>query len=824
MRKANQMKKNDFAIYKSDGMIFRLILMLLLAGNFATLAQGPWRPDGEEIAARYRHAEAMEAATKNTVFKATVQPHWQADGSSFWYRNVLKDSVQEYFYVQSVTGKKRPAFDHVKLAAALGKTAGKTFDSKRLDISRMEFAKNGVKLETAGQCYECDLGRYTCEVTDSFPARRRGRGNFRRSRWQGFSTDRTSPDKKWTAFVRDGNVFIRPAGSEGLTEEDTGAPGNAGASGVKANAGRFRAQSNTEAPGAQATTGTPSPEGNAPSPALIQYTQNGTKEKPYGALAWSPDSRYLVGYHINPVKDSSVYYVLTSTTGTRGQLRSHPYKQPGDPFSTYEMYIFPIGEQQAVKVSTDIIDFFDAPELHWRGKDARYFTYEKVDRGHQRFRIIEVDTETAATRTLLDEQTKTFIYESRIFTEYLPETNEIIWSSEKDGWRHLYLLDGLTGAVKNPITKGSWVVRQIDSVDAKKREIWFRASGMHEGEDPYFIHYYRIDFDGKNLVELTPERGHHTLAFSPDKKCYIDTYSQVDVPPVTTLRSTQTGKKIMELETADATAFFATGMRPVESFVAKGRDGETDIWGVICRPSDFDSSKSYPVIENIYAGPQDAFVPKSFMGSFSEMQSLAELGFIVVQIDGMGTANRSKAFHDVCWKNLADAGFPDRILWIKALAAKYPYADTSRVGLYGTSAGGQNALGGLLFHPDFYKAAVSSCGCHDNRVDKQWWNEQWMGYPVGKHYEEQSNVTNAGKLCGDLLLIVGEADTNVPPESTYRVINALIKEGKSFDFLPIPGMGHSDGGPYGRLKKRDFFVKHLLGVDPPSRNTMKNKM
>ncbi len=226
-------------------------------------------------------------------------------------------------------------------------------------------------------------------------------------------------------------------------------------------------------------------------------------------------------------------------------------------------------------------------------------------------------------------------------------------------------------------------------------------------------------------------------------------------------------------------------------------------------PTRFDSTKKYPVIENIYAGPQDSFVPKAFTTG-GEMQSLAELGFIVVQIDGMGTFNRSKKFHDVCWHNLADAGFADRILWIKALGAKYPYVDTAKVGLYGTSAGGQNALGGLLFHPGFYKAAVSSCGCHDNRVDKQWWNEQWMGYPVGRHYEEQSNITNAYKLEGDLLLIVGEEDTNVPPESTYRVADALIKANKNFDFLAIPGMGHSDGGAYGKKKKERFFCKEVI--------------
>jgi dipeptidyl aminopeptidase/acylaminoacyl peptidase len=289
------------------------------------------------------------------------------------------------------------------------------------------------------------------------------------------------------------------------------------------------------------------------------------------------------------------------------------------------------------------------------------------------------------------------------------------------------------------------------------------------------------------------------------------------MPPVIELKRTEDGSKIMELEKADVSAYLATGLKLPEVFHAKGRDGVTDIWGVFFRPRNFDAKKRYPIIEQIYAGPQGSFVPKSFVG-YSETQSLAELGFIVVQIDGMGTYNRSKAFHDVCWKNLADAGFPDRILWMKALATKYPYVDTTRVGVYGTSAGGQNSAGAVLFHPEFYDAAVSACGCHDNRVDKQWWNEQWMGYPVGKHYDEQSNITNAYKLRGDLLLIVGEADENVPPESTYRVVDALIKAGKNFEFLSVPGMGHSDGGPYGRKKKRDFFVKSLLGVDPPKRN------
>jgi dipeptidyl aminopeptidase/acylaminoacyl peptidase len=588
-------------------------------------------------------------------------------------------------------------------------------------------------------------------------------------RWGSFSNDSVSPDKQWVAFVKDGNVVARQV--------------------------------------------------NAPESETITFTTDGTAEKPYGQLAWSPDSKYVVGYHIDPVKDSAVYYVLSSVAGTtRGQLKKRPYKQPGDPFTTYEMFLFRPDGKKTMKVNTPALDFFGAPELHWRGNDSRYFTFERVERGHQRFRVIEVDAQSSETHTVIDEKTSTFIYESRLFTYYLPQTNEMLMTSEKDGWQHLYLVDLLTGSQKAEITKGEYIVRNIDSIDTKKREVWFSASGMNPGEDPYYIHYYRINFDGSHLVSLTPEKANHILTFSPDRKYYLDAYSEINVPTVTELHRTSDGRKVLEVEKADASLYLASGLRFPEPFHAKGRDGVTDIWGIIVRPADFDPSKRYPIIENIYAGPQDAFVPKDFTGRYGEMQSIAQLGFIVVQIDGMGTANRSKAFHDVCWHNLADAGFPDRILWMKAMAAQYPYADTSRVGLYGTSAGGQNSLGGLLFHGEFYKAAVSSCGCHDNRIDKQWWNEQWMGYPVGKHYDEQSNVTNAWKLRGDLMLMVGEADNNVPPESTYRVADALIKAGKSFEFLPLPGFDHTDGGPYGRVKRRDFFVRHLLGVEPPHRN------
>jgi dipeptidyl aminopeptidase/acylaminoacyl peptidase len=295
----------------------------------------------------------------------------------------------------------------------------------------------------------------------------------------------------------------------------------------------------------------------------------------------------------------------------------------------------------------------------------------------------------------------------------------------------------------------------------------------------------------------------------------------VDLPPVSVLRRAEDGSKIMDIEKADITNLLETGIKLPEIFVEKGRDGITDIWGIIIRPINFDATKKYPVIEYIYAGPHDSFVPKGFRPFLGEMHQLAELGFIIVQIDGMGTSNRSKAFHDVCWKNIKDAGFPDRILWISAAALKYPYMDTQRIGIYGGSAGGQNAAGALLFHPEFYKVAVAACGCHDNRMDKMWWNEQWMGWPVGEEYAQSSNVENAWRLKGKLLLINGEMDNNVDPASTEQLVNALIKANKDFEYVFVPGAKHiSNGGIYGSRKRRDFFVKNLLGIDPPEWNMM----
>ncbi|MFT6041386.1 MAG: dipeptidyl-peptidase-4, partial [Gammaproteobacteria bacterium] len=346
------------------------------------------------------------------------------------------------------------------------------------------------------------------------------------------------------------------------------------------------------------------------------------------------------------------------------------------------------------------------------------------------------------------------------------------------------------------------------------RQIWFRAGGIHPAQDPYHIHFARINFDGTGLTLLTEGDGTHEVTYSPTGEYFIDRYSRVDLAPVVELRRVDDGGLVCELDRADDAAVRAKGWSPPERFVAKGRDGKTDIFGIIHRPSNYDPGAKYPVIESIYAGPHGAFVPKSFRSHYQQSE-LAELGFIVVQIDGMGTNFRSRAFHDVCWKNLGDSGFPDRILWMQAAAKKDPAMDLTRVGIYGGSAGGQSSTRALLAFGDFYDVAVSDCGCHDNRMDKIWWNEAWMGWPIGPHYKEQSNVTQAHNLIGKLMLTVGEMDENVDPASTMQVVDALIRADKDFDLIVFPGGGHGAGGStYGVRRRRDFFVRHLLGVEP----------
>ena len=534
----------------------------------------------------------------------------------------------------------------------------------------------------------------------------------------------------------------------------------------------------------------------------------------------SPDGKVITVWKQTPGDHFEVFTLESSPRqGGRAELHRRPYELPGDRMDSYELIV--VDSKTGTRIPTDfpVIDF-GRPLVRWRGDHEMLI--EKIDRGHQRFRMFVVDPVAGAIRTPIDEATNTFIWTGHgppvRPVSYLTNSDEVIYASEESGYRHLYLVDLSGEQPTTPITSGNFLVREILEIDESKGEVWMTVGEYYDDQDPYHHHLAKVALDGSGFQVLTDGNGDHDIQFSPDRSYAIDTYSRVDLPPVHELRNCQSGELIAKLAVA-ARSVPAGKQAPLPTvFSAKGRDGETDIWGFICFPDDYDpkSDRVYPVIENIYAGPHDSHVPKKYRNS-AWYHDLTSLGFIVVRIDGMGTANRSKAFHDVCWHNLKDAGFPDRIAWMKAAAKAYPAMDIDRVGIYGTSAGGQNACGALLFHGEFYDAAVAACGCHDNRMDKASWNEQWMGYPVGEHYAASSNIENAASLQGDLFLIVGELDENVPPESTFRLVDALIDADKRFDYLMIPGMGHSDGGEYGRQLTREFFVNKLQPKAEPDK-------
>ncbi|MDP2916066.1 MAG: DPP IV N-terminal domain-containing protein [Candidatus Aminicenantes bacterium] len=789
-----------------------VVLVGLILWPAVLLAQG--------TLADYERANKLRDKVQGLAVNVAERATWIGDSARFWYRKSVKGGY-EFVVVDAATFAKKPAFDHEKLAAALSAASGEKFTALTLPFPSITFIDNERSLDfaAAGSAWQCDLTSYAVKKTGPAPQGQRG--------MRGAPPDLDEPPAEFDNDVFDGMVNLAPQ--------------------IPQNRGGFSFPGQT--PPAEAPREKASADGKWE--ALIQnynvflrakgktetfpLSYDGSEGNYYtlASIAWSPDSKRLAAYRVRPGYVRLVHYVESSPAD---QLQPKPstreYAKPGDTLDVAQPVLFDVETKKQIVIDNVLFPnpYSLSNPVWW--KDGRAFTFEYNQRGHQVYRLIEVDAATGKARALISEEPQTF-FSYRPLTGNLRETGtryrydladgkEILWTSERDGWRHLYLYDGTTGQVKSQVTKGDWVFRAVDKVDEAKRQVWFQAGGMVPGQNPYFTHYYRVNFDGSGLTALTEANGSHTVVYSSDMKYYTDAWSRVDLPPVLGLYRTEDRKLLLDVERGDMSALVAAGWKVPEVFTAKGRDGVADIWGVIFRPTNFVPTKKYPVVESIYAGPQGSFVPKTFSAYYAQ-QSLAEVGFIVVQIDGMGTANRSKAFQDIAWRNLGDAGFPDRILWHKAVAAKYPYYDISRVGLYGGSAGGQNSAGGVLFHPEFYKAAVSNCGCHDNRMDKMWWNEQWMGWPLGPHYAAASNVDNAYRLRGALLLSVGELDTNVDPSSTFKVVNALMKADKKFDLLVVPGGGHGSGGDFFLRLQRDFFVHHLLRVDPPNWNAIEKK-
>ncbi len=548
--------------------------------------------------------------------------------------------------------------------------------------------------------------------------------------------------------------------------------------------------------------------------APVQVTDDGTEKNDYtGRIIWAPDRKHFCLFRTERAELRKVFVVdSTPDDQLQPKLVEFGYAKPGDALDHPRLSVFSADGAQAMIVDDELApNPFEVRDVQWRD-DSQSVRFVYNERGHQRLRVIEMDVISGRSRIMLDEVSQTFIdYAGKYFLSFIDSSNELIWMSERDGWNHLYLIDQATGEVKRQLTKGAWAVREVVEVDLASRTLLVAAGGIHEGEDPYHQHLLRVSLDGAPPVTLTNGDGEHQWRISPSKRFFVDRWSRVDLPPVTAIRSLETGNKIADMEVADASNLLSSGWTMPKRFTARGRDGETDIYGLVVFPNGFDVDKKYPVLELIYAGPHAAHVPKSFqrLGDLHEAANgIGDKQFIIVRIDGMGTSFRSKSFHDICWKNLGDAGFPDRIAWMNAAAEVIPQMDLKRVGVWGGSAGGQNAMRALIAHGDFYKAAVADCGCHDNRMDKIWWNELWMGWPVGPHYEEQSNVTQAHRMNGKLMLSVGELDTNVDPASTMQVVDALIRANKDFDLLFFPGSGHGIGsGAYGTRRRIDFFAR-----------------
>ncbi len=756
-------------------------------------------------AADFDRALSLPKRTENTVFRATVKPNWLPDGKSFWYRVQTGPQTHEFVLINAATGAR-------KTASSLKATGLPAEESVKTSMLKVDVRPTRRTGEESGFKF---INKLASDV-DLFWINQKGE----RVRYGGI---RAGTERE--QHTLDGHVWlITSASGEPIATVEAKSTIQT----IIVDGKGAKAETSKPTP---AERGVKSPDGKwsvsidnglvvlrdvASGKSSPLKTDLDGKSPFHGRVTWAPDSKAFVASSCVPVPPRRITIVESTPKGqVQPKLIEMDYVKPGDPLPKPFPVIFRLkdGSHEWIRVKSDLFSnpFTTATQVDVRwAKDGGEFYFDYNQRGHQLYRILAVNARTGAVRVVVEETSKTFIdYTKKTWRHWLDQTGELLWMSERDSWCHLWLYDAKTGKVRNQITRGAWPVREVLHVDEAKREVWFYASGLSAKEDPYHKHLCRVNFDGSGFKQLTVGDGQHTVEFSPTREFFVDSWSRADLPAVHELRRSADGSLVSQLEKADAAKLLTAGWTMPERFVAKGRDGKTDIHGILIKPSNFDPTKKYPVVEEVYAGPHSAFVPKEF-GRLVRQHQIAELGFIVVQIDGMGTNHRGKVFHDVCWKNLKDAGFPDRIAWMKEAAKTRPWMDLSRVGIYGGSAGGQSAMRALLDHNNFYKVAVADCGCHDNRMDKIWWNEQWMGWPVDDSYARGSNKDDAHKLQGHLLLIVGELDKNVDPASTTQVVGALQAAGKSFEYMPITGAGHGAAEtPYGSRVRMEFLVKHL---------------
>jgi dipeptidyl-peptidase-4 len=736
--------------------------------------------------ADYAHAEKfMGYNTAPLVFGAGVRPAFVAETDRFWYR-VTRENGAEFVLVDPAKGTKAPAFDHAKLAAALSSVAGTTYEAGKLPFQTVEFSADGgsITVTAAGKNFQCALDGSKCTAVA---------GTGRAGGGRGRALDSPSPDKKKTAFLRDYNLWVRDIASGKETQLTTDGVKDYGY--ATDNAG---------------------------------WTKS---ERP--VLLWSPDSKKIATYQQDQRGVGEMY--LVNTTVGHPRLEAWKYPLPGDDVVTMiRRVIVDVDNKKVTSLNiapdqhrSTLCDDVSCRSGEWEdvqwSPDASKLAFVSTSRDHKLARLREADATTGTVREITEEAVETQFEsgDGKSNWKALYGTDEYLWYSEKSGYGHLYLGDSKTGKIKGGVTSGDWIVRQVVRVDEKARVIYFLGAGREKGRDPYFTHLYRVGFDGKGLTLLTPENANHDITMSPSGRYFVDSYSTPDTPPVAVVRDAE-GKLISTLEKADISKLRATGWKPPVPIVVKARDGVTDVYGLLFVPTNLNPQKKYPIVNHIYPGPQAGSVgSRSFAASRGDAQALAELGFVVIEIDGMGNPTRSKKFHDAYYANMGDNTLPDQITGMKQVAQRFPYIDIDRAGIYGHSGGGYAAADAMFRYPDFFKVGISEAGNHDNRDYEDDWGERYQGLLKRNtdgttNYDDQANQNLAKNLKGHLLLAHGTMDNNVPPYNTLLVVNELIKANKDFDLIMLPNRGHGFGNePYMIRRRWDYFVRYLLEAEPP---------
>jgi dipeptidyl aminopeptidase/acylaminoacyl peptidase len=762
--------------------ITRVLPIALLVSAAPLAAQQPRQLTTDDYA---RAEQFLGAATAPLVRGIAGPPTWLPDGR-FWYRTTTADGA-EFVMIDPARRTRSSAFDHSRLAGALAAATGGRVEAAQLPFQTVMYSTDAreITVTTANRRWTCSLQEYTCAPADTaraeFPAPR---------------ASVASPDGRYAAFIRDHNLWVKVL----ATDEDR-----------------------------QLTTDGIEHFGYA--------TDNaGWTRSDAPVLLWSPDSKKIATFQ-HDARGVGEMHLVSTTAGTP-ELESWRYPLPQDSviFRIHRVIIdvedarvvrlrMP-ADQHRSTISDHIADGTTFLDVEWF-PDASHIAFVSSSRDHREAVFRVADAATGAVRTVFEERSPTqfqsaFAAVGHANWRVLPASNEVLWWSQRDDWGHLYLYDLATGALKRQITSGSWNVAELMRIDERARTLYFTGVGREQGRDPYFQHFYRVGMDGRGLTLLTPENANHNISLSPDGQHVIDTYSTPTTPPVRVLRRTNDGRVVLELERADISRLAATGWKPPEPIVVKARDGRTDLHGLMFTPTQLDSSRAYPIVNYIYPGPWGSSVgTRNFAPARSDHQALAELGFIVVVIDGMGTEWRSKSFGDFYYGNMGDNTLPDQIAGMRELARRHRWIDIERAGIWGHSGGGFATAAAMFRHPDFFKVGVSQAGNHDNRLYEDDWGERFQGLlsstNAGDNYESQANQLVASNLRGKLLLAHGAMDSNVPPYNTYLVVDALVKANKDFDLIIFPHQRHGFGVDNNYMMRRrwDYFVKHLMGAEPP---------